>query len=210
MGQKKDANTLLLLHAEDFTDSSMYARPITNVGAEIVAGKFGNCFSFSSDQICYISIPETLNALSDFTVDFWVKFDILWSNKYIACIGSNSDSTSAIVTIYTSTDGNLYLHSGSNSSYVSLTVSGLATGTWYHIAFVRNGSNFYAFINGSLEDVSNNHPVSYTEPTMYSMIGDAYDLDHSFHMNGSIDEFRISNIARWTANFTPPTSPYTI
>lgn len=32
--------------------------------------------------------------------------------------------------------------------------------------------------------------------------------DYGLYLNGMIDEFRISNIARWTSNFTPPARPY--
>ena len=44
---------------------------------------------------------------------------------------------------------------------------------------------------------------------MLSAIGQYLDSDSSKYY-GYINEFRISDVARWTSNFTPPTEPYVI
>jgi hypothetical protein len=86
-------------------------------------------------------------------------------------------------------------------TYSSSTVT---TNTWYHFAVVRSGSTVTLYINGS----SN---ASLTRSQTIGNGGDFYigarqneDLD----FNGWIDEFRVSNTARYTAGFTAPTAPF--
>jgi len=82
-----------------------------------------------------------------------------------------------------------------------------ATG-WNHVAVVRTGNTLKLFVNGTQEGGD----VSFT--------GSVHDSSGAFRVgalggyallmwNGSIDEFRLSvGVARWTANFTPPTRAY--
>ena len=75
---------------------------------------------------------------------------------------------------------------------------------WIHVAGVHDGSTVYLYIDGNLID-----SAPYT-----GQIGDSYEdivinrhtwaSGSSERLNGKIDELRISNIARYTSNFTPP------
>ena len=85
------------------------------------------------------------------------------------------------------------------------------TGSWVHIAVSRIGpTQIKAWINGT-EDTAQAETVGATATmtnlntpvSIGHMIGrDAYDL------TGHIEEVRVSKVARWDANFTPPTAPY--
>jgi hypothetical protein len=86
--------------------------------------------------------------------------------------------------------------------------------TWYHIAIVRYGTginNVYAFVNGVSQTLTwhNSLAAAASMPDVGAVLtigGSAYGGDS---LNGWIDEVRISKgIARWTANFTAPTSAY--
>ena len=69
------------------------------------------------------------------------------------------------------------------------------------------------FLNGTSQSLTvgtavstNNLDPTFGNPVL--VIG-RYGDYNDFYMNGWIDEFRFSKgIARWTANFTPPTSAY--
>jgi hypothetical protein len=79
---------------------------------------------------------------------------------------------------------------------------------WYHIALVRSGTSVRFFINGiQLGDtltIANTIIVG----TGSLFIGHDGNLSGRV-FPGYIDEFRISKgVARWTSNFTPPTSAY--
>ena len=86
-----------------------------------------------------------------------------------------------------------------------------ATNTWYHIAIVKNGVNGYLmFVNGSQIGSTATDTDPMANYTGDLIVGDAPDAGPlHYYFNGWIDEVRVSKgIARWTANFTPPTSEY--
>ena len=78
--------------------------------------------------------------------------------------------------------------------------------TWTHWAFVRTGNVLYSYRNGQLYGQANMVGIL-VDGGYQSVIGDYRTGDHSYFV-GNIQEFRVSNVARWTANFTPPTEPY--
>jgi hypothetical protein len=80
----------------------------------------------------------------------------------------------------------------------------LGTGIWYHIALVRNGTALKVYINGTAEPTIGNC----TGATAISPAGTAYIGHFNLGVIHHMDEFRFSTEARWTTNFTPPTSEY--
>jgi hypothetical protein len=79
-------------------------------------------------------------------------------------------------------------------------------GAWTHYAVVRNGSKFYTFQNGIQKSTWTSTKSIYN--TGGSLYLGSYGGGNNFA--GYIDEFRISNIARWTSDFTPPNSGVSI
>lgn len=78
--------------------------------------------------------------------------------------------------------------------------------TWYHIALVRvNADNaatgWRIFIDGVSQTLTK--AGGSWNASMPNVISDATN-----YFNGWYDELRISNIARWTADFSPPTEAY--
>ena len=82
-----------------------------------------------------------------------------------------------------------------------------STGVWYHIAFIRNGSTGLLFIDGISQPLTVFTAFS-TLPALSAILTVGTDNDGSY-VKGYMDEVRISKgIARWTNNFTPPSTPY--
>jgi predicted membrane-bound spermidine synthase len=80
--------------------------------------------------------------------------------------------------------------------------------TWQHIAAVRYGDVWSLYVDGTLKasttDAGNSPNLS-----LVFWIGDNNaGAGANVPFIGHIDELRISNVARWTSNFTPPTAPY--
>ena len=76
--------------------------------------------------------------------------------------------------------------------------SGIAINTWYHFAVCRSGSTLRIFRNGTQIYTGTNTNNYFITTTAY--VGNIF--------NGYIDELRVSNSARYTANFTAPTTAF--
>ena len=61
----------------------------------------------------------------------------------------------------------------------------------------------YVFINGILTR-------TITSALTHALTSSPKAIIAVADSDATIDEIRVSNIVRWTANFTPPTAPYTI
>lgn len=212
-----DANELLLLHLNtDFTDSSP-TTPHTvtaNGGAAINTStkKFGAGSCYFDGTGDYLTIPD--NADFDFsdgtwTIDFWVN---IVANAATNVIYDHRTDASNYFTIYFDYSPFTGLSKITLSIYsAGVEVVFVQTGqvinhsTWNHIEIAENGNDYYIFINGSLQAYSSdaNRPANYTG-SVY--IGDS--TAGSLEYKGYLDEFRISNICRHTANFTPSTGEH--
>lgn len=97
-------------------------------------------------------------------------------------------------------------------------------GDWHHIAITRKSSNgqVQLFVDGTLDasdpSSSNTGDISYRDgrSTAYPnsdpflVLGaEKHDYPGSLYYSGWLDELRISNIIRYTSNFTPPSAPFT-
>ena len=195
-----DTNTLLLLHCDDFNDScNNYT--ITNNGVTISdEGKFGNCFSINQSYITFNKSIE-LNCNTGFTIDFWInpsRFDAQY--QYHLSSGLN----------FVSYDKNKVYCSmcgiNKDAFYVN---EPLVLNEFTHIAIVGENNVVKIFINGILK--ASKDAVNTTQ---------TFDTNNKFFMYQSgltahnpvckIDEFRISNVAKWQTDFEVPVNEYEI
>lgn len=101
--------------------------------------------------------------------------------------------------------------SGSSRNIFSQTTTshGISDNTWHHLAYVRNGTSFKVYIDGS-EKVSGTSSSSIGTGTGFAFGGYYNDGGSSNeYFYGHIDEMRISSVARYTGAFTPSTSAFT-
>ena len=93
-----------------------------------------------------------------------------------------------------------------NSTLTGFTVLTLSTpvplNQWTHVAIVGDGTNIKEYINGVLV-ITTAHP-NWSNGNNFLNIGQ--DTEDTFV--GYMNDFRFSNTAIYTANFTPPTSPF--
>ena len=144
MGQKTaalngvDDNTVLMLHADDYIDSSSHHHPITTaVSIDTNVPKMGTAsFHFNNDSFVIQNSTDFNFGTADFTIDFWMKQPSA-AHQYL-CGGRSSNRW-------------LVALSGTNSSVIGIYHSSLgwpvAVGTttvtdslWHHIAIVRYGT----------------------------------------------------------------------
>lgn len=213
-----DLNTVLMLHMDGangsttFTDSEINAPKVVtaNGSAQISDTQFK--FNESSGAFDGINSFLTLTDNNDFdfsggvwTIDFWAFFSSVAPNKslfsqrtdsqnYILCDVINSGTLEFTIVDNDDTAVSLFSNAGA-----------ITTNTWYHIAVVESGNNYYLFLNGVLVRSTSNakRAKNYTGTFQIGA------FNGSSLMNGYMDEFRISKgTARWTSAFTPPTSAY--
>lgn len=213
-----DSYVQLLLHCDgvdqstSFPDSSDYSRSISAVAtAQVdtdITDAFGNnegvlqCDG-NSDYLSVTDFAELDLGSTDFTFDFWVRFN----------------SISGHQGFFGRDDGSSYFYcaweSGSHirfRDYPSDTINTAwswspSINTWYHIAIVRYSDNVRCYVDGTQLGATIPCSGTFTARTSPLFIGSSFSA--GYFLNGWIDEFRFSpGIARWTSNFTPPTEPY--
>lgn len=221
-----DSFTKLMLHGNGtdasttITDSSSSPHTMTAVGdaqIDTAQSKFGGASILFDGTGDYVTTPDSDDfsfGTGDFTIDFWIRFNSTAACRF--CGQDNGGTTYWYIEKQSNAGGNklslLFVSAGVTiASYVMTSAwSDFATGTWFHLAFVRTTTTARIFINGTSQ--------SLTAATTFGTgnVGNAaavFELGRltSDLVNGWIDEFRISKgVARWTANFTPAGFEYAV
>lgn len=206
-------NTMLLLHFDGNFNDATGNVSLLKSNSSFTTGKYGQAVRCYNTTIDYIKNAIFDFGAADFTVDFWiypednVNYGIMLSNGWDEVGGTNGNSW---LIGYKSTNqtirfcANFISYSQNKDVLISNAI--LKLGAWTHVAIARRGDQWFMFFDGVL-----------VASATYS--GSILPSSRTFHFNGlvnsasyrciyKIDEFRISNFARWTSNFTPPTKPY--
>jgi hypothetical protein len=161
----------------------------------------------SGDEITTGPSGDFAFGTRDFTFDMWVRFSALPQtgnslvfmqqyqdpgNVIIAGLANVSNTQEA--TFYSKIDGG-------SAHFTSGPIPIISTGVWYHVAWVRLNGTVTIYWNGeNVASVPDNDTIpQLNTPMQFGSYPQLY---------GWLDEIRISNVARWTTNFTPPTTPH--
>jgi hypothetical protein len=199
-------NTSLLLN---YTNAQIFGSAMTNnfitVGNAQVSTsifKYGTgslYFDGTGDWL----VPTNLLPLGsgDFTVEMWLYPNATYSGTYAGLLDSRTSADGAGLVYFGYTGTANQIGWKDNTTFV---VTGTVTvSTWNHVAIVRRSGTMTMYINGTSTSSAANS-TNYT--VAFRLIGSSFD---PFSLNGYIDELRLTNgIARYTANFTPPTSQF--
>jgi len=213
-----DANTKLLLHMESLDVSSTTAPKIpTFVGTaqlDTAQKKFGSASLLLDGDFDYVTIPDSADwdfGTGDFTIDCWVRMNGIGAAQIIVeHYESSAHGDEWRVQLQASNKIQFYseVSAGMRADFVTDNAVITATNTWYHVAIVRSGSTPYIFINGTSVPITINTALGDIS-NITGNLNIGWRGSDDYYFNGWIDELRISKgIARWTANFTPPTSEY--
>ena len=212
-GKSSAANTLLLLHCDSLTDSSMYARTMTVGNATVNSSKYKFNKSLyltgSGVQLQTASSPFNFKA-KDFTIDFWLKLysSSPGANAILVNMGTvNTWNYGYQISTDDSGKESIMFVFAPNVAAIRIPITYYnAYSAWHHYAFVRKDTTMYAFLDGALK---NTLSVTYAIPdaTVSNFSIGSHDAGSS-GLKCYLDELRVSNVARWTASFTAPTKPY--
>jgi hypothetical protein len=166
--------------------------------------KFGTgslAFDGTGDWLLTPDSVDLRLGTGNFTIEFWFYLSATGSARGI--VGKGASTTGWLVS--TNASNNVVFTYGTSTITSTGTLSG---STWHHIAVVRSGTgtnqtNIY--INGTNDGTGTVSTDFAQTEAMYVGAnrtgGDA--------LNGYIDDLRITKgVARYTANFTPPTAAF--
>jgi hypothetical protein len=216
------ANVSLLLLGDGtngsttITDSSALALTMTaggNAQISTAQAKFGTSSIYFDGAGDRVSTPDD-NALDFpssgiFTIEGWIRSAVnpaSYSAQYAHLFGKGNgvNSGTYALALYLS---KLYFVYGGSLFAGTTTV---AANQWYHVAVTRDSSQVIRlFLDGNLQSSTTNG-AALTSASSFN-VGDRQGSDPSlqYPFNGYIEQVRVTKgIARYTANFTPPTAAF--
>ena len=179
-------------------DSTDGGKDGTIYGASWVDGKFGKALSFDGVDD-YVDCGSVLNNIdTHFTIETWLKVNSLpaISGESIFPIVGKFDGTRYwLLSIKRGNSDNIgFLHfrlwDGTVVVSANSPVGSIVTGTWYHVAAVRNGNTFEVYINGERK---NTVTQTFGSVANSGVLRIAHNLENWAFFNGIIDELRIYN-----------------
>jgi len=180
---------------------------ITVIGSPTIStaqSKFGaGSLLVSSGNYLRINSTSTLDVSGNvpFTFECWV-------NRLSDLGGFNGDGvlsmrTAKVICPIVIKTASTYIGNSALNGWNLLAGTGVALGVWTHYALVGDGTNIKVYTNGVLTGSTYTHP---SWPSTNNFLNIGFDADGG--SNAYINDLRISDIAVYTANFTPPTSPF--
>jgi len=205
----------------DFTNGGIYdatskndLETVGNAQISTTQSKFGGSsiyFDGTGDWLASNAATPNLYAFGtgDFTIEFWIRFNSL-SPVVIIYDGRPSGTNTTQPTIYASNSGYLvYFTNGANS--ILSNAGAVTTNVWYHVALCRYSANTKLFIDGVQTGSTYSDTNNYTNTALRPLIGVDANLGNTNYLNGYIQDLRVTKgIARYTSNFTPPTTAFPV
>jgi hypothetical protein len=150
----------------------------------------------------------------DFTLEMWVNPSTVSPTFQGLIVKRRTDTIgTGAYALYIASGGSVVFQDADSGSTI-ISFGTLSTSTWTHVAVTRSGSTVRGFINGSLiSSASSTRNFTSNWLTLiglYGTNGGEYPGGTPFGpYTGYIDDLRITKgVARYTANFTPPTAAF--
>lgn len=202
-----DANTRVLLN---FNNSTVYDYGTLGTSAWTVGGgatisatqeKFSQTSLFTNAGGYATHSGGSFGALGsgDFTVEVWMYVTTTFSAQGFFGNGVSTGQWG----LDNNGTGFRWQDAGTARAF---TAGSPSTNAWHHIEIDRSGSTVYMFIDG----VANGTVTTSTNYNNTAADVHVGDLPGDVASSAYMAEFRISNIARHTSGFTPPTTAYLI
>ena len=211
-----DEFTKLMLHMDgDQSDSSHEVTTSGDPQLNATTKKFGASSMYFDGAGDYLAIPDHADwnfGTGAFTFDFWVNFSSFKDINILVNAWDIDTVQRSFYVRYNNSASQLQFELTSTGAGGDLTVFkswSPSTGTWYHIAVVRNSNTFTLYVGG-VSIGSEVDSLSHYDSTSEVRIGKPWFSSPDYYFDGYMDELRITKgEARWTSDFTPPTSAYT-
>jgi len=147
---------------------------------------------------------------SDFTIEGWVWLDSDSSGGRFYGGGEIGGSIWPVLEFSVWPTGvHLLLNYANSNTATTLYGGTVSVSEWHHVAATRWGNTLYLFLDGVQIDTKV-WTYSVYNPSGKVCIGGYYNAGSVWaSIKGNIDSVRVTKgVARYTANFTPPTEPF--
>ena len=166
-------------------------------------------FDGTNDYLSLASSSDWDLGSGDFTIEFWAYFNDVTTAQKTLITRRNALSNYAPYYLGCNTSGRITFYASSNGSSYNvannLTFGSLTTNRWYHIALVRNGSQFTGYIDGTGTSLLTSSATLYNNSQ--SLVVGA-ETDPNYEHDGFISNLRIvKGTALYTKDFNVPVLP---
>jgi hypothetical protein len=221
-----DEDTLMLLHFDEASAGSIDFYAYDDVGVrskkavtaiadaqiDTAQSKFGGASALFDGTDDALSIDNASGIFdfgtSDFTIEFWFRATALSGDPHLLDMRASAAYSSVAPVLYyrsASPSGLRWYINGSPIFSV-----GISTATWYHVAVSRSSGTIRMFLDGTQvgSDTADTNNYICVDDWWIGGQRAALGVSGLNSWDGHIDEVRISNTARYTTGFTPPTAPF--
>lgn len=212
------SSVVLLLHGDgtngstSIIDSSPSSKAVTAVGdaristAQSMFSGSSIVFDGSGDYLVVVGSetnPDFDFGTLNFTIEAWIMLAV---NNFFSLAAKRPAASPSGWQV---SSGDFSARIGGIWRQSVISVPNPAINTWTHIALTRSGNSFRMFYNGLQVGSTYTQSGSLEQLTTHPLrIGVAGGTSELF-ANGFMNELRITKgVARYTANFNPPTTPF--
>tara|TARA_R100000750_G_scaffold2994_1_gene2624 strand:- start:18 stop:746 length:729 start_codon:yes stop_codon:yes gene_type:complete len=184
---------------------------LTGFGSGAAAAATPTSYAFDGTGD-YLSMPDHADwqlggGTGEFTIECWVYMDNTLAQQFIFQNFEDGANRNHIRYAGTGTGWQFIAFSSDSVDVLLNQGSGtISSNTWTHIALTRNSSNRFDFWEDGVSVANTTDASTIADITGNMYIG--YDEDSSQYFNGYIDEYRISDTARYTTGFAPSTTQF--
>ena len=213
-----DSNTKLMFHMDgtnngtSWTDVSTASHGVSATGQVVTqtgTKKMGTASTWFPGTADYLTVADTTDfalGSSSATWDFWIRWTDITTNSINMVIDRTAGGL-GYQFYWTPNQWRLWAN-GLTNTYVT----GAQTptlNTWYHVALVKTGTAYKIWLDGVDISTGNTGSGNFTDATSGTSLKIGVDIANANReIFANIDEFRISNSARWASAFTPNSIPY--
>lgn len=202
---------LTCTNKNDIWDASGAVPVLTQAGGVTALGSksgwTGNAIYFNRSTSAYLA-PGTNIALAfgtaDFTIETWVFLNSM--PDYMAIIDPRTTDTQVTPLLWVHHIDKYFYYYNNGATRIQSANNSVTTSTWYHVAVVRYNGVTKMYVDGTKVG------VDYTDSSNYVAAGPYYigtRYTGSNYLNGYLLDFRLTKgLARYTGNFTPPTTDF--
>lgn len=197
----------------DLSNNALVATVSGNTQTSTADSPFGGASGLFDGTADFLQYSDTtpFDLTGDFTIEFWVKTTSTKSSATVFSRRANSAGTNIVaITLNNTVTGDAGIFIGGTASFFATsTGSNVCDGQWHHFATTRTGNTLTVFVDGVSRASSTSNPgtISFAASVPTQIGRDRFYTARDF--DGRLAEFRVTRgVARYSATFTPPTSPF--